>query len=154
MRVREIVMERMIRIIGIFVGLGLLYFNLLRWGYGQGVTSNENREFSINLKSKALVLGPKITLGDIGVLEIPDRIKKEKLASIILGDAAPPGESRELSLSYIKRCLKRAGFEEFNSYIRGSRMIRVTTAPVEIDKAILKDGFAFISRNEFFKITI
>lgn len=141
------------RLIKTFISLGII-FSLFKISYGQNIPLNGKREFSINIKSKALVLGPKITLGEIGVLAIPDSVKKEQLASVELGLAPPPGESREITLRYIKRCIKRAGFGEFISYIKGPRTIRVITAPVEIDKAILKDEIAQLSgdnkNNELF----
>jgi hypothetical protein len=143
-------MKRLIQQLIMAPGLSLLILGQVGLLYGQNITSNSKTELSINIKSKALVLGPKIKLGDIGVLVIPDSLKKEQLASIILGDAAPPGESREISLNYIKRSLKRAGLGEFNSYIRGPKTIRVTTAPVEMDKAIIKEGVALILKNKIY----
>ncbi|MFQ5769469.1 MAG: hypothetical protein ACE5HX_02960 [bacterium] len=143
-------MKWLIQLLKMLFGLSVLIFILLDLIYGQNITSNNKTELSINIKTKALVLGPKIKLGDIGVLVVPDSIKKEQLASVILGDAAPPGESREISLNYIKRCLKRAGLGEFNSYIHGPKTIRVTTAPVEMDKAIIKEGVALILNNQIY----
>lgn len=107
-------------------------------------------DLSINLKAKALVLGPKIRLGDIGVLVIADSSENktlaEKLALVEVGDAPPPGESREISIYYIKRCLKKAGFGDFVSRLNGPRTVRVTTAAVEVDKARLEDSNASIHR--------
>ncbi|MFQ5705905.1 MAG: hypothetical protein ACE5HO_00525 [bacterium] len=97
---------------------------------------------SINLKSQALVLGPVIRLGDIGILSVPDSVARRRLESVELGKAAPPGESREISIYYIRRSLKRAGLGKFISNIKGPKTIRVTTAPIELDKARLRDGIA------------
>lgn len=120
----------------------LIIFVAVNTLFSQGLPLNSNGNFSINLKSKALVLGPKIKLGDIGKVIVPDSLQMLRLSSVELGEAPPPGESSDLSLSHIKRCLKRAGFEEFISYIKGPRIIRVTTAQVEIDKAFLREDYA------------
>ncbi len=131
---------------GLMVALIILLFTQLGTVFSQNRAVNSNSDFSINLKSRALVLGPKITLGDIGKIVVPDSLQRLRLSSIELGEAPPPGESRELSLSYIKRCIKRAGFEEFISYIKGPKTIRVTTAQVEIEKAFLKEEYAFYQK--------
>ncbi|MFQ5863913.1 MAG: hypothetical protein ACE5IW_01655 [bacterium] len=120
----------------------IMLFAGLDAAFSQSMPLNSGRNFSINLKSKALVLGPKIKLGEIGKIIVPDSLQRLKLSSIELGQAPPPGESTDLSLNYIKRCLKRAGFEEFISYIKGPKTVRVTTAQIEIDKAFLEEGYA------------
>ncbi len=106
--------------------------------YGLG----EKQQFSINLKSRALVIGPEVTLGEIGRVIVPDPVKRAQLASINLGEAPPPGESTEISLSAVKTRLVKAGFGNFVPYVKGPRAIRVTTAEVEIDKAFLKPQYA------------
>ncbi|MFQ5822909.1 MAG: hypothetical protein ACE5JB_02530 [bacterium] len=136
-------MKRSNKILGDILCLVIILFVFLETGFSQNKTLNSNEKFSINLKTKALVLGPKIRLGDIGKVIVPDSLKKLQLASIILGEAPPPGESSELSLSYIKRCVKRAGFGEYISYIKGPRIIRITTAQIEIDKVLLKEELAY-----------
>jgi hypothetical protein len=137
-------MKRHDMLIGTLLIISITLFLSSYNALSQGIPLNSNRNLSINLKSKALVLGPKIKLGDIGKVIVPDSLKKLQLSSIELGEAPPPGESSDLSLNYIKRRLKSAGFEEFISYIKGPKTIRVTTAQVEIDKAFPREEFASV----------
>ncbi|MCH8873367.1 hypothetical protein IH824_11465, partial [candidate division KSB1 bacterium] len=76
---------------------------------------------SIKLKARTIVLGPDITLGDVSNILTPNSIVRAKLLAIKIGHAPPPGESSEIKLSHIKRCLKVAGFEEYTKTIRGPR---------------------------------
>lgn len=105
-------------------------------------TSERGEKLSISLKARSVVLGPEVKLGDIGKVLIPDHHKRAQLASIVIGQAPPPGESSEISLTYIKRCLKLHGFEKYLSVIEGPRTVRIITAHVEIDKAFLREEFA------------
>ncbi|NIR47533.1 hypothetical protein GWO43_03490 [candidate division KSB1 bacterium] len=111
------------------------------WG-----TNHGEARLSINLKAKAVVIGPAITLGDIGQVIVSDSIKRLRLAAVKVGKAPPPGESSEISRNHIKRCLKKSGFGEFIDVLEGPRIIRVTTAQVEIDKAFIKEQYAKIFR--------
>lgn len=131
-------MKGFIRLISTLVVLSILFWS----SYGQNPVNSDGLDVSINLKSKALVLGPKIRLGDIGVFSVPDSTSKEKLSAIELGNAPPPGETREISIYYIKRCLKSEGLGQFAPRLKGPKTIRVTTAPVEVNKAILQDNTA------------
>ena len=106
------------------------------------VGTSGSKQLSIKLKAKAVILGPEITLGDVGYIIAADSVKREQLMSIKIGDAPPPGESSDISLSHIKRCLKTAGFSKYVHAIKGPRTIRVITAPVEIDKAFLREEYA------------
>ncbi len=109
--------------------------------------SKNSSKLSIKLKARTIVLGPDITLGEVSNILTPNSIVRTKLLAIKIGHARPPGESSEIKVSYIKRCLKVAGFEEYAKTISGPRAIRVVTAQVEIDKAILKEEFAKLFKN-------
>jgi len=124
----------------------LLIMGLATVLLAQGAIASPDRKdsgekFSISLKARAVVLGPEVKLGDISNVVIPDHNKRNQLASIVIGQAPPPGESSEISLTYIKRCLKLHGFEKYLSVIDGPRTIRIITAHVEIDKAFLRQEF-------------
>jgi hypothetical protein len=108
----------------------------------QNVESPSGNDLSINLKPRAVVVGPVITLGDIGYIVVQDSVRRSLLKSVRITDAPPPGESTEISLNYIKNRLKAAGFKDFASVINGPKSIRVTTAQIEIDKAFLREEFA------------
>jgi len=122
----------------------LIVFNV---GSSEIKQSKNSSKLSIKLKARTIVLGPDITLGEVSSILTPNSIVRTKLLAIKIGHAPPPGESSEIKLSYIKRCLKVAGFEEYTKTIRGPRTIRVVTAQVEIDKAILKEEFAKLLKN-------
>ncbi len=109
--------------------------------------AKNSSKLSIKLKARTIVLGPDITLGDVSNILTPNSTLRTKLLAIKIGHAPPPGESSEIKLSYIKRCLKVAGFEEYAKTIWGPKTIRVVTAQFEIDKAILKEEFAKLLKN-------
>ena len=102
----------------------------------------KSNKLSIKLKARTIVLGPDVTLGDVSHILTPNSTIRAKLLTIKIGHAPPPSESSEIKLSHIKRCLKVAGFSKYINAIKGPRTIRVVTAEVEIDKAILKEEFA------------
>lgn len=109
-----------------------------------GVEANSQETFSINLKPRAIVVGPIITLGDIGYIGLQDSVKRTLLKSVRIAEAPPPGESSEISLNFVKNCLKAAGFNDMAAHITGPRVIRVTTVQIEIDKAFLKEEYAIV----------
>jgi len=100
------------------------------------------REYSINLKSRVIVIGPMITLGDIGQVVERDSATKILLSAVKIIEAPPPGETTEISINFIKRCLITAGLRKYTSSLKGPKVVRVTTAQVEIDKAFLIEEFA------------
>jgi hypothetical protein len=99
-------------------------------------------EPSIQIKNKALVIGPVIRLSEIGIIDTPDRTIREKLGAVTLGMAPPPGESKDLTLSYIKQQIRKSGLHRYLDRVSGPKTIRVTTAHKEITKAILEDAVA------------
>lgn len=125
----------------VFLFLIILFFTVSETGFSES-DQNSEKKFSIKIKAKVTVLGPEITLGDIGYVVVTDRTKRKRLLAVRICDAPPPGESTEISLRHIKRCLKTAGFSEYISSLKGPRNIRVITAEIEIDKAFLKEEFA------------
>jgi len=120
---------------------------IINMGSSESKQSKNSSKLSIKLKARTIVLGPDITLGDVSRILTPNSTVRAKLSTIKIGHAPPPGESSEIKLSYIKRCLKVAGFEEYAKVIKGPRTIRVVTAQIEIDKAILKEEFAKLIKN-------
>ena len=105
-------------------------------------TLSASKDLSIKLKAKSLVIGPFITLGDVGYLFITDNNTKTRLSSIRIGIAPPPGESTEITLNHIKRKLESEGFGEYAAKINGPKTIRVSTAQKEIDKIFLNEELA------------
>ncbi|RMF67387.1 MAG: hypothetical protein D6743_04975 [Calditrichaeota bacterium] len=107
-----------------------------------GVQQATGGKLSINLKARTVVLGPEITLGDVGRIVVRDRALRQKLSSVKIKQAPPPGEATDISLNDIKKCLRVAGFGKYVHALRGPRTIRVVTAPVEIDKAFIREEHA------------
>ncbi len=97
---------------------------------------------SIKLRARSTVLGPGITLGDVARIVMDDAVQSRRVRSIKIGEAPPPGESTEISLTYIKKCIESSGFGELVEHISGPRNLRVITAHREIDKAFLKENLA------------
>lgn len=140
-------MNKDIRLVGLFTLLVFLGISVM-------ATTNvrQSSSFEIRLKAKAQVLGPRISLQDISIIKTSRNKVVRQLLSVQLGDAAPPGESKEITLSDIKRCLIRAGFKQYVRYLKGPRSIRVTTAQIEIDKAFVHEEFASLGRRYTSKI--
>ena len=104
--------------------------------------TTEEAEFAILLKAKATVLGPEVTLGEIGNIKVTDPEIQTRLLAIKVATAPPPGESLEISMSQIKRKLKSAGLNKYVGLIKGPDSIRVMTVQVELDKAFVQEDFA------------
>ena len=126
----------------VFLIFNLYLLCLTAPGNSESKKSKRNTRLSIKLKARAIVLGPNVTLGDVSHILTQNSSIQAKLVAIKIGLAPPPGESSEIKLSYIKRCLRVAGFDKYSNAIKGPRTIRIITAQVEIDKAILKEEFA------------
>ena len=127
---------------GIFIAFVLLSCSFLGQATYSSVAQESNHQpFAINLRPRSVVLGPNVKLGDLGKIRIADRTRRKMLSQIDLGQAPPPGEGREISLSYIKRRLRTAGLSEFIALLSGPKRVRVITAQVEIDKAFLSEQF-------------
>jgi hypothetical protein len=121
----------------------LLLIAGLAFSMGHGDTDNPaaGKEFAILLNAKVTVLGPDVSLGDVGSIVIKDHKTRIKLLKMKITKAPPPGESLEISLAQIKRRLKSAGLDEYVELIQGPSHIRVMTAQTEIDKAIVTEEF-------------
>jgi flagella basal body P-ring formation protein FlgA len=101
---------------------------------------NPSRELSINLKARSLVIGPRILLKEVCVIQTDDKAIQQKIGEVQLGKAPPPGESKELTLAFIKLQLRQAGLQKYIDKLSGPKSIRVTTAHEEISKAVLEDA--------------
>lgn len=96
----------------------------------------------LELKATAKVIGPLITLDDVAALRPPSAALQRKLAGIVLGKAAPPSETKDISQSFVRRQLQRAGLLEVIDAIHGPRIIRVTTAHKDITRLRMKEAVA------------
>ena len=121
-------------------GLALFMIGPMLFAANAAFAQNQNKELSINLKARALVIGPKILLKEICVIQTDDKSIQQKIGAVQLGKAPPPGESKELTLSYIKLQLRQAGMQKYLDKVSGPKVIRVTTAHEEISKAVLEDA--------------
>jgi len=128
---------------GIYTAFVLLSCSFLGQATYSSIAQEKNHQpFAINLRPRSVVLGPNVTLGDLGNIYLSDRNRRKILSQIDLGQAPPPGEGREISLSYIKRRLRTEGLGEFIALLSGPKRVRVITAQIEIDKAFLSEQFA------------
>jgi len=105
--------------------------------------SDMDEDISISLNPKSIVLGPSITLADVSTINIVNLADKKSMGNIEIGSAPPPGESSEIMLSYIKRKLKKAGFQKYLTLISGPKTIRVITAHKEIDRVFHRKKLVF-----------
>ena len=133
--------------LSVFLIFNLYLLCVIDPGNSESKQSKRSNQLSIKLKARTIVLGPVVTLGDVSHILAANSTIRDKLLTVKVGLAPPPGESSEIKLSYIKRCLKVAGLDKYTDAIKGPRTIRVITAQVEIDKAILKEEFAKFIKN-------
>lgn len=124
----------------VFRGLWLVMVLLVMARANLVWSQSQTKEFSINLKARALVIGPKILLHEICIINTDNKAIRTKLGAVQLGQAPPPGESKELTLAFIKLQIRRAGLQEYLDKVAGPKVIRVTTAHEEISKAVLEDA--------------
>jgi len=111
------------------------------------VTSTVEAQTVVELKSRAITLGPKIKLGEIAIVQCSNRDLKQRLEEFDVGTALPPGETKEISIHEIRLQLRRLGLPPDSLAVSGPTTVRVTTAHKDISKAIIEHEIAdFIHR--------
>jgi len=86
---------------------------------------------AVTLHDSAQVAGERLELGEIAALAGPAE-QAEQLAALDLGPAPLPGQSRTLSLGYVKMRLRRWGLGEDDLAFSGATEVEVSTAPVAV----------------------
>jgi len=114
-------------------------------------SAGREEQVVIKLRYKAVVIGPTITLADVSKIMIQNRALIKKIGHIKIGMAPPPGESREISVSDIKKSLIKAGYEQYVNHLKGPRAIHITTAHNEIDKAFLREDYVSTRKTSSFR---
>ncbi|MBN1349148.1 hypothetical protein JXJ21_07055 [candidate division KSB1 bacterium] len=104
---------------------------LVSYGFSQ------DSRFTIKLKTQSLVIGSKITLGDIAQVQVKDKADQSRLCTVILSDSPPPGEAKELSMNFILRKVKEAGYKPDAIIFTGPKIVRITAAQVDVYKIII-----------------
>ncbi len=92
---------------------------------------------SLTLRKDAYVRGPSVRLGDVALIRGDDA---EELATIDLGAAALPGQSRHLNASVITARIQSAGVDVSSIEVNGAERIRATTLHQELTPQMLADG--------------
>lgn len=105
--------------------------------------------YILEIKPYAKIVGPDILLKDICLLKPESEALQKKVALVYLGKAAPPSESKDISLSYIRLQLRRAGLLEYFDTLKGPRIIRVTTAHKDITRLRIKEAVVEAFENNF-----
>ncbi|KAA3615494.1 MAG: flagella basal body P-ring formation protein FlgA [Calditrichaeota bacterium] len=104
-------------------------------------------KINLTIKSNVIVVGPEIKLTEVCEFTPKDKSLARRLDKIILGRAAPPGESKEVSRSLIKMHLRRTGLYDRLGAISGPRSARVKTAHKDITRVKIEDAVAsYISK--------
>jgi flagella basal body P-ring formation protein FlgA len=86
---------------------------------------------TLTLHEQAFVQGPEVRLGDVADIS---GLNAEVLASISLGAAPQPGESKRLQASLIEARLRRAGVDPGAVSLRGARQVEATTLWQEVGR--------------------
>jgi len=127
--------------------IAIACFLLIDSVFGQKTKGQSKLELLVvNLKKSTQVLGPQVVLADVAEITGPKKLKVDLGRIIVCPQVPPPGESMEISLRHIKLCLVKAGFKDFVK-LKGPKMIRVSTAQVEINKAFLRENYANLKRS-------
>lgn len=114
-------------------------------------TEQENR---IELKSNPYILGPGIKLGDIAVISLKDQFIINELRKLNIGLAAPPGEAKEITRSFIRAKIRETKFFEFAKCVNGPRLVAVHTIPDKLRNMFMHEGIACVNKNEYFESEI
>ena len=107
----------------------------------------------IELKSQNYILGPAIKLGDIAFIKLKNQYIVNELKEINLGLAAPPGEAKEISRSFIRAKIRETSFSEYAKCVNGPRMVAVNTIPDKLRNMFMHEGIA-CSKRVYFEVKI
>ncbi|MFZ5519411.1 MAG: hypothetical protein ACOY90_22450 [Candidatus Zhuqueibacterota bacterium] len=123
---------RLLLMAAIFSGLSLFAAN------------SPDQENRIEIKTHIYILGPTITLGEVAFINLKDAYSVSQLKQLNLGQAAPPGEAKELMRSFIRAKIRETKFFEYARYVSGPRLVAVTTIPDKMRNMFMFEGMACI----------
>lgn len=108
-------------------------------------------KYVLEIKAHGTVVGPYISLAEISRIiprsdELMARLKK-----VQLGRAAPPGESKDLSLNHIRLQLRRRGLDGHFKAVTGPKIVRVRTAHKDMTRLRLQESVAAFVDSLFMK---
>lgn len=113
--------------------------------------SGQEADKCIELKSQTFILGPVIRLGDIAIINLENPYIVEKLREINLGLAAPPGEAKEMTRSFIRAKIRETKFFEYAKCVSGPRMVAVNTIPNKLQNMFMHEGIACVNTILYFE---
>jgi len=105
--------------------------------------------YTLEIRRYTKVVGPRIVLGKLCKVVPDSREFSEELDRIFVGRSAPPSESKDITLSFLKLKLRAAGLLKKIRRINGPKIIRVTTAHKDITRLKLKEAVAAYIGREF-----
>lgn len=122
---------RYIRYIKIYI---TVWFGLLM------ILSKPLRAAVIELCDEVKISGPKITVGEIAQISgLADEDMLRKVKAIVVGNAALPGQSRNVSINYVKIRLRQNGIDPSGFTFKGPQSVLVTTCFQIVDKFRLSE---------------
>ncbi|MFP4502057.1 MAG: flagellar basal body P-ring formation chaperone FlgA [Candidatus Hydrogenedentota bacterium] len=89
---------------------------------------------TLTLKSEAFVRGPRVLLGEVAEIE---GTRAPELASIELGSAALPGDSKRLQAALVEARIRNAGLDLGDVEVHGAHAVRATTLHMEVTRTML-----------------
>jgi len=81
----------------------------------------------IRLSENATVVGPNISIGEVSDLIGAGNGDLERVRRLVVGKAAPAGDTATITQQYIKICLRREGFSLLDFDFEGSESSKVLT---------------------------
>jgi len=111
--------------------------------------NNTDQENRIEMKTHIFILGPTIKLGDVAIINLKDEYCVSQLKQLNLGQAAPPGEAKELTRSFVRAKIRETKFFEYAKRVSGPRRVTVNTVPDKMRNMFMFEGLACFRPDAF-----
>ncbi len=102
--------------------------------------TGQTKKYILHLKPETVVVGPYIYLHEVCEIKPESKSFLKKLKKVRITKAAPPGESKDISLSQLRLVLRHAKLEKFIRQIKGPRVIRVKTGHKDITRMRIEES--------------
>lgn len=129
-----------------FIRIGLISLFIFGPGISRGAANPP--QFRIFFQTESIVIGTQISLGEIAKIVASDEKIGLTLRGLKISEAAPPGETREVTLSYVKKCIKESGYNLQQFQFSGPRILRITTMPTKIIDLLIEDKIVLPNRTD------
>ena len=106
------------------------------------------KKYVMYLKPETVVVGPYIHLHEICDIKPKSKSFMKKIQKVRVAKAAPPGESKDISISQLRLVLRHARLEKYIRLIKGPKVIRVKTGHKDITRMRLEESIGAYFREQ------